>query len=162
MNTTIYRKHIARYAMTFALIDMVSAEGHPSSEIIPAGVADMLSAEEFADLWNELLDNANVVTCSEQCPELRPVWSVTECGQEDGAFFSLPVGVYSSEGQARFAMRRCYQRTLESLRGKAVSILSYDENPLETTILWDKGQHMVIVELLLMDRDEPEPYCMMQ
>ena len=166
MNTTIYRKYIARYAMTFSLVDRLNPDGSPSSEIVPAWLADRLSPEEYNDLWNELFDHANIVRCSEQCPELRPVWAVHECGQEQGGFFSLPVGVYSSEGQARFAMRRCFQRTLESLREDKASIHSYEEDPMQTTILWEQdgreNTHMVIIELLLMDKDEPESYCMMR
>lgn len=79
------------------------------------------------------------------------VYTVMECGQEQGSFFARPIGVYSSMDKAQEAMDKCFMHTYRILEGAAdVRIDSYEMCPMETTILFAKNgygnKHMVVID----------------
>lgn len=61
MITTIYQKYISRYDDVFTLVDMTDGADYIRGEIVPAGRVSLMSEQEFDELFNELLDSANLM-----------------------------------------------------------------------------------------------------
>lgn len=88
---------------------------------------------------------------------MEKIYVVTECGKDGNDMFATQLGVYSTLEKAQKRMIDCYNHTYSSLP-KGSKIVSYEVNPMETTILFNKGKHMVFIEERNLDENSEEFY----
>ena len=76
------------------------------------------------------------------------IYTVTECGQYQGAFFAHTLGVFTSLDKAQEAMDKCFIHTVRRLKNATgVCIDTWDMEMMETTILFDRtNKHMVVID----------------
>jgi hypothetical protein len=90
------------------------------------------------------------------------VYVVTECGQDGKDMFSIQLGVYSTLEKAQKRMNSCFATAMESLKkNDEVSILSWEQDPMETTILFYNSKdefckHFVVIDERTIDEDADE------
>jgi hypothetical protein len=90
------------------------------------------------------------------------VYVVTECGQDGKDMFSIQLGVYSTLEKAQKRMNSCFATAMESLKkNDEVSILSWEQDPMETTILFYNSKdefckHFVVIDERNIDEDADE------
>lgn len=88
---------------------------------------------------------------------MEKIYVVTECGKENNNMFSIQLGVYSTLEKAQKRMIDCYNHTYTSLP-KGSEIVSHEVNPMETTILFNNGKHIVFIDERNLDEDSENFY----
>ena len=91
------------------------------------------------------------------------LYVVTECGAICDNMFSLQKGVYSTLEKAQKRMNDIFAKTMKSLDAdEDFSILSYEQDPMETTILFRSigtnyfNRHFVEIDERTLDEDNVE------
>lgn len=80
------------------------------------------------------------------------VYVVTEFGKQGNDTFAKPIGVYSSLELAQTRMNTCFEATMSAIE-ETNSIISHEQDSMETTILFQGGKHIVSIDECDMDMD---------
>ena len=78
------------------------------------------------------------------------VYVVTEYGKQGNDSFAKPLGVYSSLELAQARMNDCFEATMNVM---GETVVSHEQDPMETTILFQGGRHIVSIDECSIDED---------
>lgn len=86
------------------------------------------------------------------------LYTVTECGKDGNDFFSQQIGVYSTLELAQARMNNCFETTMSAIKENGNDIASFEQDAMETTILFQGGKHMVVIDERNIDEDAEDFY----